>query len=241
MTFDKEFDLFRKEILLSQASNSSFSIASQNWLKASVESKYSYGFDWLGVPIIQLPQDLLAFQEITFLVKPTVVIECGIARGGSAIFWASMQEICGIKPKVIGIDVDIRLHTLNAVENSRYKESINLILGDSTNPGTKEKVVKLIAPNDVVLVVLDSNHTKEHVLKELQLYADLVSPNSYLIVLDCIIENLPRDASRPWGPGDSPQSAVLEFMKNRSDFTNREDIEDRIALTVAPKGYWQRS
>jgi cephalosporin hydroxylase len=241
VTFDKEFDLFRKEILLSQANNLSFSIASKDWLKTSVETKYSYGFDWLGVPIIQLPQDLLAFQEITFLAKPTVVIECGIARGGSAIFWASMQEICGIKPKVIGIDVDIRLHTLNAIENSRYKESINLILGDSTNLDTKKKVVELIAPNDVVLVVLDSNHTKEHVLKELQLYADLVSPNSYLIVLDCIIENLPRDPSRPWGPGDSPQSAVLEFMKNRSDFTNREDVEDRIALTVAPKGYWQRS
>lgn len=240
MTFDKEFDEFRKEIAFSQANDTNFHQASKEWLETSVERKYSYGFDWLGVPIIQLPSDLIAFQEITFEVKPTVIIECGVARGGSTIFWASIQEICGIKPKVIGIDVDIRPHTLEAINNSRYKESIHLVLGDSTSLETKEKVEKFIASNDVVLVVLDSNHTKEHVLKELDLYANLVSVSSYLIVLDCIIENLPPDPARSWGPGDSPQAAVLEFMTGRSDFSNRGDIESRIALTVAPKGYWQR-
>lgn len=240
MTFDKEFDEFRKEIAISQASDTNFHNASKYWLETSVERKYSYGFDWLGVPIIQLPSDLIAFQEITFEVKPTVIIECGVARGGSTIFWASIQEICGIQPKVIGIDVDIRPHTLEAINNSKYRENIHLILGDSTSFETKAKVEQFIAPNDIVLVVLDSNHTKEHVFKELELYANLVSIGSYLIILDCIIENLPHDPTRAWGPGNSPQTAVLEFMNGRNDFANRSDIESRIALTVAPKGYWQR-
>lgn len=240
ISFDPEFDKFRSEQAREQTKNDVFWSLTSDWIKASVETKYSYGFNWLGVPIIQFPSDLLAFQEIVYKVKPTLVIECGVARGGSAIFWASMQHLCGIEPNVIGIDIDIRNHALAAVNSSHYADKIHLVQGSSIDLKTFNEVKKMVKPQDKVLVVLDSNHTHEHVLDELHLYSALVSKNSYLLVLDTVIEDLPIDETRPWGPGASPQTAVLEFMSSHPEFVNESEIEKRIAITVAPKGYWKK-
>lgn len=241
MSFDPEFSQSRAEQLKLQSEDQDFSIITKQWIAKSVKTKYSYGFDWLGVPIIQFPTDLIAFQEIVFSTRPTVIIECGVARGGSAIFWASMQQLCGLTPNVIGIDIDIRKHTIRAIESSIYSQNINLIVGSSTASETLEKVKSLLDVDDKAMVVLDSNHTHNHVLEELNLYADLVSVGSYLLVLDTVIANLPKDPSRSWGPDANPQTAVLDFMSNRADFKNDSDIENKIGITVAPKGYWKRT
>lgn len=240
-SYDAEFEQTRALNLSELVQDSEFLSTTHKWVEASVRTKYSYGFNWLGVPIIQFPSDLVAFQEIVFEVKPTLIIECGVARGGSVIFWASMQHICGITPNVIGVDIDIRSHTHKAIEDSSYVHGIHLIQASSIEEATAQQVRKLANGHEKVLVVLDSNHTHDHVLAELNLYADLVTSDSYLLVLDTVIENLPIDSSRPWGPGASPQTAVLEYMKNRDDFVNDEELEQRIAITVAPKGYWRKT
>ncbi len=239
-TFDPEFEKFKDEQLAIQVADTDFARLTSEWVKASVRNKYSYGFNWLGVPIIQFPSDLIAFQEIVFSIKPTLIIECGVARGGSAIFWASMQLLSGLKPNVIGIDIDIRPHAREAITSSAFGNGIHLIEGSSTNLETALKAKQLVNKNDKVMVVLDSNHTHEHVLAELKLYADLVSNGSYLLVLDTVIDDLPLDEQRPWGPGANPKTAVRDFMRERSDFINSSEIENRIAITVAPNGYWRR-
>ncbi len=239
-SFDPEFENFRNEQLASQIADENFTQLTAEWVKASVQTRYSYGFNWLGIPIIQFPSDLIAFQEIVYSVKPTLIIECGVARGGSAVFWASMQMLSGVNPNVIGIDIDIRPHAHEAITNSSFSKGIHLIEGSSIDEETALKVKKLVNENDKVMVVLDSNHTHEHVLAELNLYADLVTNQSFLLVLDTVIEELPVDVNRPWGPGASPQTAVLEFMKSRTDFENEIRIEQQIGITVAPKGYWKK-
>lgn len=239
-TFDPEFDKFRSDQLSIQIADEDFRQLTADWVKASVRTKYSYGFNWLGIPIIQFPSDLVAFQEIVYSVKPTLIIECGVARGGSTVFWASMQMLSGLTPNVIGIDIDIRPHAHEAITSSMFSKGIRLIEGSSIDEQTASKVKELVNENDKVLVVLDSNHTHDHVLAELKLYADLVTRDSYLLVLDTVIEDLPVDENRPWGPGASPQTAVIEFMKNRSDFENEKHIEQQIGITVAPKGYWKK-
>ncbi len=240
MSFDPEFDKFRAQQKMIQSKDKLFSEVTAEWVAASVKTNYSYGFDWLGVPIIQFPTDLIAFQEIVFSTRPSLIIECGVARGGSAIFWASMQQICGITPNVIGVDIDIRPHAISAINHSSFSDCIKLVVGSSIDSDTFAKVKSSFNPDERVMVVLDSNHTHEHVFEELKLYAELVSVGSYLLVLDTVIANIPKDVSRPWGPDANPQSAVLEFMSNRTDFVNDKEIEDRIGITVAPKGYWKR-
>ena len=239
-SFDAEFDKFRNEQLAIQQADEEFARLTNEWVAASVRTKYSYGFNWLGIPVIQFPSDLIAFQEIVYSIKPTLIIECGVARGGSAVFWASIQALSGITPNVIGVDIDIRPHAHEAIQSSLFSQGIHLIQGSSIDVATASKVRNLVDKNDKVMLVLDSNHTYEHVLEELKLYTDLVSIGSFLLVLDTVIENLPIDKNRPWGPGASPQTAVLEFMKNRDDFVNESQIEQRIGITVAPKGYWRR-
>lgn len=239
-SFDKEFERFRNKQLAIQVADEDFTKLTSEWVKASVRTKYSYGFDWLGIPIIQFPSDLMAFQEIVFSTKPSLIIECGVARGGSAVFWASMQMLSGITPNVIAVDIEIRPHAHEAIASSTFREGIHLIQGSSIDPITASKVRGMINKNDKVMVVLDSNHTYEHVRDELMLYAELVSKGSFLLVLDTVIEDLPIDATRPWGPGASPQTAVVEFMSNRDDFKNESEIERKIGITVAPKGYWKK-
>jgi cephalosporin hydroxylase len=238
--YDPDFTKWKSNLLKNQTNDFEFKELSKNWLEKSVELKYSYQFEWLGVPIIQLPTDMASFQDIIWRHKPDLIIECGVARGGSLIFWASMQEICGLTPNVLGIDIEIREHTHKAIANSRYANAIQLIQGSSILDTTAELARKISEKFEKVMVVLDSNHTHEHVLKELSLYSELVSEGQYLLVLDTIIDDLPVDESRPWGPGASPKSAVFEFMKANKKFIVDRKYEDFSMFTVAPSGFLRR-
>lgn len=237
--WDEDFEIWRNNYLQGQAKDTNFTELSKVWLQESIDHKYSYHFDWLGVPIIQMPGDLLVFQDIVFRTKPDLIIETGVARGGSLVFWASIQYLCGISGKVLGIDIDIRNHAIEAIRNSRLSEQIDLLEGSSTDLEIFTKVKLLTANFKRIMVVLDSNHTHEHVMNELNLYADLVSSDCFLLVLDTAIDDLNVDPERNWGPGRSPKSAVLDYMHaHGSEFINHVDYETRAAPSVAPQGYW---
>jgi len=239
--WDEKFEKWRIGFLRNQAEDTEFGILSKAWMQSSVNHKYSYQFDWLGVPIIQMPGDLIVFQDIVYKTRPDLIIETGVARGGSLIFWASIQQLCGIEGKVLGIDIDIREHAHQAIDGSRHKNQIQLLQGSSTDLEIFSQVKELSAKSKRVMVVLDSNHTHEHVLAELNLYADLVTMDCMLLVLDTVIDDLIPDPDRPWGPGASPKSAVIEFMSSRNnEFINVVDYESRAAISVAPQGYWQK-
>jgi len=237
--WDKEFTTWKNEILESQSRDQDFKETTTNWLQKAVDLKYSYQFEWLGIPIIQFPTDLIVFKEIVWKTKPDLIIETGVARGGSINFWASLQDLCDVDGHVLGVDIEIRDHTINAIKESKYKNSITLIQGDSTDIQTFEKVSQIANKYERIMVVLDSNHTHDHVYKELELYANLVSQGCYLLVLDTVIDDLNIDANRKWGPGESPKSAVLKFMnENGLVFEADETLEKKAIITVAPSGFW---
>jgi len=239
--WDSEFETFRIENRDLLSGNAGFKELSKKWFQQSVNLKYSYQFNWLGIPLIQMPADLIMFQEIVWETQPDLIIETGVARGGSLVFWASIQKICGIDGLVLGIDIDIRDHAKNAIKDSRFNSNIKLIEGSSTDSSVLSQVKEISAKYKKVMLVLDSNHTHEHVLEELKSYGDLVSPGCYLIVLDTVIDDLEIDPRRPWGPGKSPKSAVIEYMKdNGKNFKLDKSLEARAVLTNAPSGYWQR-
>ena len=240
--WDIEFQEWRKKLLGSQSNNREFKAVSRNWMQLSVDNKYSYQFDWLGVPIIQMPEDLIIFQEIVYKTQPDLIIETGVARGGSIIFWASIQKLCGITGKVLGVDIDIRQHARSAIDDSNFKDEIDLIEGSSIEDKVVDQVKKIVSQHKRIMVVLDSNHTHEHVLSELEIYSKFVSKDCFLLVLDTVIDDLKVDSTRPWGPGSSPKSAVKEFMlKTSGDFINEQSYENRALLSVAPYGYWRKS
>jgi hypothetical protein len=240
--WDEEFEVWRDSFLDIQAKDVEFNNLSKAWMQKAVDKKFSYQFDWMGVPIIQMPGDLVMFQEIVWKTRPDLIIETGVARGGSLIFWASMQKLCGIDGKVLGVDIDIRDHAKRAISGSQFSQQIELLQGSSTNLDVFKKVEQFASPFKKIMIALDSNHTHDHVLEELKLYADLVSPGCMLLVLDTVIDDLEVDPNRPWGPGASPKSAVIEYMKSRPNiFENLSSLERRSVLSVAPNGYWLRS
>lgn len=236
--YDSDFSTWREASLVDRVQDTDFRDQSANWMNKAVKHHYSYHFNWMGVPVIQQPEDLIAFQEIVWTTRPDVIIECGVARGGSVLFWCSMLELIGKPVRVIGVDIAIHKHTKTAIAESKYPSEISLIEGDSSSRETLDKVLTMIQSTDKVMVVLDSNHTEEHVLSELAMYANLVSEGAYLLVLDTVIEFLEKDADRPWGPGQSPWTAVQKFMHGRSDFVNDRSLENKMAFSVAPNGYW---
>lgn len=201
--------------------------------------RYSYNFSWLGRPIIQLPQDIIAMQEIIWRVKPDLIIETGIAHGGSLLFYASMLELIGGDGQVLGIDIDIREHNRAQIEEHPLCKRVAMIQGSSIDEAVLEQAVALAKDRQCVLVALDSNHTHEHVLRELQLYSSLVTKDSYLIVFDTLVEDLPDSlfADRPWGKGNNPKTAVWEFLESSNRFEIDKEIENRLLITVAPEGY----
>lgn len=219
----------------------------QAFMVPSVNAKYSYNFSWLGRPIIQYPQDIVAMQEIMWAVQPDLIIETGIAHGGSLIFSASMLELnalCG-GPKdaeVLGIDVDIRPHNRSAIEEHPLFKRISMIEGSSVAPEIVEQVKAKSAARKRVLVCLDSNHTHDHVMAELEAYAPLVSPGSYCVVFDTIIEHMPSETypDRPWGPGNSPKSAVVEFLGRHPEFAVDDRFDRKLLISVSPGGYLRR-
>lgn len=213
---------------------------SNEWLLKTLPHRYSYNFSWMGRPIIQYPQDMVAMQEIIWKVQPDLIVETGIAHGGSLIFYASLCELIG-KGEVLGIDIDIRAHNREAIEAHRMFKRISMIESSSIAPETIARV-QAIAANKKVLVVLDSNHTHDHVLAELQAYAPLVSLGSYCVVFDTIIEDMPTGlyADRPWDTGNNPKTAVHAFLATHPEFAVDEDLEAKLLITVAPGGYLQR-
>lgn len=216
------------------------------FLKASVERKYSYNFSWLGRPIIQYPQDMVAMQEILWEVKPDLVIETGIAHGGSLIFYASILELIatctGHQGEVLGIDIDIRPHNRKAIEEHPMYKRISMIQGSSISPEIVAKVFEKAKDKKRILVCLDSNHTHDHALAELEAYAPLTSVESYCVVFDTLIEDMGEGAypDRSWGVGNNPKTAVWEYLKTHSEFEIDKSIDNKLLISVAADGYLKR-
>jgi len=215
--------------------------------EASTRPRYSYNFSWLGRPIIQYPQDIVALQEIIWSLQPDLIIETGIAHGGSLIFSASMLELnaaCGGRPdgEVVAVDIDIRAHNRTAIEAHPLSRRISMIEGSSTAPEVVAAVEAKARGKSCVLVCLDSNHTHAHALAELEAYAPLTSVGSYCIVFDTIIEDLPEDMypDRPWGPGNNPKTAVREYLEGHPEFEIDTRIDHKLLISVAPQGYLRR-
>jgi cephalosporin hydroxylase len=227
------------------------------WTDRSLTRRYSYNFEWLGRPIIQYPQDMVCLQELIWRIKPSVIVETGIAHGGSLILSASMLALLDVcdaitdnapldvrtpRRQVIGVDIEIRPHNRAAIEAHPMYQYISMIEGSSIDPDIVQQVHDLARSDGPVLVCLDSNHTHEHVLAELSAYAPLVTPDSYCVVFDTVIEDLGADKfpDRPWGPGNNPKTAVWEFLKSHSEFEIDRKIPQRLQVTMAPDGFLRR-
>jgi cephalosporin hydroxylase len=226
-------------------------------IKAGTVGAYTYNFQWLGRPVIQYPQDIQAMQEIIWATRPDVIIETGIAHGGSLILSASMLALLDYcdaqatgKPlipgqsarRVIGVDIDIRAHNRRAIEAHPLSHLISMVEGSSIAPETVEHVRRLAGEGRRVLVSLDSNHTRDHVLAELEAYAPLVSVGSYCVVFDTVVEDMPAELckDRPWRPGNSPKNAVHAWLKDHKEFEIDASIPHKLQITVAHDGYLKR-
>lgn len=213
---------------------------SRVWVREISPYKYAYNFSWMGRPIIQFPQDMIAMQEILWELKPDLVIEAGVAHGGSIIYYASLLELIG-HGEVLGLDIDIRAHNREAIESHPMAKRIRLIEGSSIDAGVIRQVQE-IAKGKRVVVVLDSNHTHDHVLAELRAYAPLVCEGGYCVVMDTIVEHMPKSMfpNRPWGPGDNPMTAVHAYLKEDDRFVIDSGVDAKLLITVAPSGYLRR-
>jgi cephalosporin hydroxylase len=209
------------------------------WIKTGWAAKYSYNFSWMGRQVIQLPEDLVMVQELIYKVQPEVIIETGFAHGGSSVFYASLLELLG-QGRVISIDIAIRPHNRKAIEAHPLKKRITLIERNSVAPETVEEVRNLLSPNEKVMVVLDSNHTKEHVRRELELYAPLVTSGSYVVAADGIMEDLidVPGGKAEWAQ-DNPKVAVHEFLAVHPEF-ELDPEPSRLGVTYWPDAYLRR-
>ncbi|MGL5448362.1 MAG: cephalosporin hydroxylase family protein [Rhabdaerophilum sp.] len=253
----KQFADERQGRLASFEKDAEFRALSQSWLEASMRKKYVYNFDWLGRPIIQYPQDIWAVQELIWTIKPDLVIETGIAHGGSLILSASilaMLDYCdamengttldprATKRKVIGIDIDIREHNRKAIEAHPLARMLHLIEGSSIAPETVAKVAAAAKGYQKIMVFLDSMHTHAHVLEELKAYAPMVTKGSYCVVFDSFVEDMPADLfpDRPWSPGDNPKTALHEYLKSHPEFAIDKSIEGKLLVSVCADGFLRR-
>jgi cephalosporin hydroxylase len=236
---DKSFEQLKMRNIDALGSDERLREASLRWIGDVSRYRYSYHFEWLGRPIIQFPQDIIAMQEIVWTVRPEMIIETGIAHGGSLIFYASMLELIGDNGRVLGIDVDIREPNRIEIEKHPLFKRIDMIQGSSVDTKVVDEVYERARGKRRVLVVLDSLHTHAHVRQELEVYSRLVGKDSYLVVLDTIIEDLPEDffPDRPWGKGNNPRTAVWDFLKTTDRFIVDKDIQNKLLITVAPDGY----
>jgi len=259
MTFDAvtQFSQERSERLVSNGADTAFGALSRDWLQASMQRKYVYNFDWMGRPIIQYPQDMVAMQELVWQVRPDLIIETGIAHGGSLILSASllaMLDMCDAieagttmdplqsSRKVIGIDIDIRAHNRAAIESHPMASRIQMVQGSSIAPETVAAVGAASAGYQRVLVLLDSMHTHDHVLAELDAYASLVTPGSYCVVFDTFVEDMPPGFfdDRPWDVGNNPKTALRQWLQTHPDFEVDASWPNKLMVTVAPEGFLRR-
>ncbi|WP_288049919.1 cephalosporin hydroxylase family protein [Acidiphilium sp.] len=252
---------FKSEIpdrVAAMQANGRLPAAAAEFLRASVPCQYSYNFHWLGRPIIQYPTDVIAMQELIWEVKPDLIVECGIAHGGSLIFSASMLALLDMceaieageplepavsRRKVLGIDIDIRAHNRTAIDAHPMRSRIEMIEGSSISADVIAEVGRIASAHRNVLVCLDSNHTHDHVYAELEAYASLVSVGSYCVVFDTLIEDMEPDAypDRPWGVGNNPKTAVHAYIKNHPEFQIDKLIPDKLMITVAHDGWLRRT
>ena len=241
-----DFEIFNKESsknIKAMGNDVEFEKLNQKWVVSSIYHKYSYNFTWLGLPIVQYPQDIMAMQEIIWTVKPDVIIETGVARGGSILFYASMLELLENNGIIFGIDIDIRQHNRKRIEaHPLYKKGrVKLLEGSSTDENIL-KQLKNISKDRKVLVVLDSMHTHEHVLKELKMYSQLVTIGSYLVAFDTVVGKCPDSffSNRPWGKKNNPKTAVNEFLENNGQFIIDESIDAKILISASYGGYLKK-
>lgn len=254
MTTEFERDVAAR---LAQGPDESFSAASAQFMERSIAARYSYNFFWLGRPIIQYPQDICAMQELIWKIRPDVIVETGIAHGGSLILSASllaMLDLCEAteagemldpaKPKrrVVGVDIDIRAHNRAAIEAHPMAKRITMIQGSSIAPEIVDQVRAAVGDAKTVLVCLDSNHTHDHVLRELEAYAPMVSVGSYCVVFDTVIENLPVDmyGDRPWNVGDNAMTGMKAWLASDPGFEIDTAMDAKLMISVAPQGYLKR-
>lgn len=243
----KTFEQEVKDRIAANGENAGLRADAAAFMKSSLGPQYSYNFTWLGRPIIQYPQDMVAMQEIIWTVQPDLIIETGIAHGGSLIFSASMLELnaaCGgpANAKVVGIDIDIRAHNRAAIEAHPMSRRIAMIQGSSIAPEVIAEVNSHTAGRQRVLVCLDSNHTHDHVLAELDAYAELTSVGSYCVVFDTVVEDTAEccPSDRPWGKGNNPKTAVWEFLKTHPEFEIDHQMDNKLLISVAPNGYLKK-
>lgn len=232
----------KKANIIKMSKNHHLKSDTLKWICNTAKYKYTYNFTWLGRPIIQFPQDIIAMQEIIWMVKPDLIIETGIAHGGSIVFSASMLELIGDPGIVLGIDIDIRIHNRIEIEKHPMYKRITMLEGSSIDNKIFAQVKNIAKKKSRIIVFLDSNHTHEHVLRELELYSTLVSIGSYIVVFDTIIEDMPKSffQNKPWGLGNNPKTAVRKFLKSHSNFIIDKTIPDKLLITVAPDGYLKR-
>ena len=237
-----EITKFRAEVagnIVGLAADKDVQALSRIWVREITRHKYAYNFNWMGRPIIQFPQDMMAMQEIIWEVRPDLIIETGIAHGGSLIYYASLLELVGEAGYVLGIDVDIRPHNYAEIDSHPMRKRIQMIVGSSIAPETVANVGEHVVGKKRILVILDSSHTHEHVLMELRHYAPMVTKGSYIVVFDTLLEDMPGDLvhDRPWGKGNNPKTAVWEFLKSSDRFEIDKLLESKLLITVAPDGY----
>lgn len=253
----EQFGEERRQQIASYSRNAAFTAQSRSWLETSMRQRYVYNFDWLGRPIIQFPQDIVAMQELVWATRPDLIIETGIAHGGSLVLSASllaMLDYCDaaktgatLDPrashrKVLGLDIDIRPHNRLAIEAHPLAHKIEMIQGSSTAPEVIAQVQAYARNFERVMVCLDSNHTHEHVLAELRAYAPLTTHGCYCVVFDTFVEDMPADLfpDRPWAPGNNPRTAVRAYLDANADFEIDTAIPDKLQVTVAPDGFLRR-
>ena len=257
MSPEEQFAQERLQRLEEYSEDARLKSLAHDWVFHSMQQKYLYNFDWLGRPIIQYPEDMVAIQELIWKVRPTLVIETGIAHGGSLVLSASMLAMLDYceaveagtsldprksRRRVVGIDIDIRSHNRSAIEEHPLSGLISMVEGSSVGQNVIDEVHQLAAGHETVMVFMDSNHTHEHVLGELNAYAHLVTKGSYCVVFDTFVEDMPPKyfPDRPWDKGDSPKTAVREYLKSHSEFEIDKSIDNKLLISVAPDGYLLR-
>ncbi|MFN9727742.1 cephalosporin hydroxylase family protein [Acidovorax sp.] len=254
---EEQFKSERLKRLQGYAGDLAFQTLSRDWLQASMQRQYVYNFDWMGRPIIQYPQDMVAMQQLVWRVRPDLIIETGIAHGGSLVLSASLLALLDIsdaieagttldprasRRKVLGVDIDIRAHNREAIESHPMASRIAMIQGSAVAPDVVQQVRGFAQDYQRVLVCLDSMHTHDHVLSELDAYAPLVTPGSYCVVFDTFVEDMPPKffADRPWDVGNNPKTAVHQWLGGHPEFEIDVDMEQRLQVTVAPHGFLRR-
>jgi cephalosporin hydroxylase len=238
-----KFQLAKETNIEALGKNEKLKALGLKFMLDSNENGYTYNFSWMGRPIIAYPQDMIAMQEIIWDVKPDLIIETGVAHGGSIVYYSSLLDLIGGDGLVIGIDIDIRKHNRDLIEAHSMFKRIKLIEGSSVETSVFNQVKAIASSKKRVLVCLDSNHTHDHVLNELNLYARLVTKDSYCVVFDTAVEDMPDGydwGNRPWGKGNNPKTAVKEFLKTHDEFQIDASIHNKLLISVAPDGFLKR-